>query len=140
MRLCVPPGWSPSTKPRCALAGTRNSRPEASPTAAHRDSARLWQASLTRSEIRAGRHDIERIVREALAASGVGRGEALVHVHPSDAARLAEVPFRANTRIEADPALRAGDVHVTCAQGVLVREIDEALGGLRERLRQELCP
>lgn len=95
---------------------------------------------LTRSEIRASRHDIERIVREALAASGVGRGEALVHVHPSDAARLADVPFRANTRIEADPALRAGDVHVTCAQGVLVREIDEALGGLRERLRQELCP
>lgn len=95
---------------------------------------------ITRSEIRAGRHDIERIVREALAASGVGRGEAQVHVHPTDAARLAEVPFRANTTVEADPSLRVGDVHVTCARGVLVREIDDALNTLRERLRQELCP
>lgn len=95
---------------------------------------------LTRSEIRAGRHDIERIVRESLTLSGAGRGEARVHVHPSDAARLSQIPFRVNTTIEADPALREGDVHVTCAQGVLVREIDEALSSLRERLSRELCP
>lgn len=95
---------------------------------------------LVRAEIRASRHDIERIVRETLAVSGVGRGAAQVHVHPKDAQRLAGLPFRANTSIEADPALREGDVHVTAPQGLLVREMDDALNALRERLRQELCP
>jgi flagellar biosynthesis/type III secretory pathway protein FliH len=95
---------------------------------------------LVRAEIRAGRHDIERIVRETLAVSGVGRGAAQVHVSPKDAQRLAGLPFRANTTIEADPALREGDVHVTAPQGLLVREMDDALNALRERLRAELCP
>lgn len=93
---------------------------------------------LVRCETRAGRHDIERIVRETLAASSVGRGACVVHLHPKDAARLERVHFRARTQLEADPAVAEGDVHVTTPQGLLVRDLEHALDTIGERLRQEL--
>jgi flagellar biosynthesis/type III secretory pathway protein FliH len=93
---------------------------------------------LVRCETKAGRHDIERIVRETLAATSVGRGACVVHLHPKDAARLERVHFRARTQIESDPAVAEGDVHVTTPQGLLVRDLEHALDAIGERLRQEL--
>jgi flagellar biosynthesis/type III secretory pathway protein FliH len=93
---------------------------------------------LVRCETRAQRHDIELIVRETLAASAVGRGACVVHLHPKDAARLEQVHFRARTQIEADPAVAEGDVHVTTPQGLLVRDLEHALDTIGERIRQEL--
>ena len=93
---------------------------------------------LVRCETKAGRHDVERIVRETLAASSVGRGACVVHLHPRDAARLERVHFRARTQIEPDPAVAEGDVHVTTPQGLLVRDLEHALDTIGERLRQEL--
>jgi len=93
---------------------------------------------LVRCETKAQRHDIERIVRETLAASAVGRGACVVHLHPRDAERMQRVNFRARTQIEADPAVAEGDVHVTTPQGLLVRDLDHALDTIGERIRQEL--
>lgn len=93
---------------------------------------------LVRCETRAQRHDIERIVRETLAASGVGRGACVVHLHPKDAQRMERVHFRARTQIEPDPAVAEGDVHVTTPQGLLVRDLEHALDTIGERIRQEL--
>lgn len=93
---------------------------------------------LLRTEIAAGRYDLERIVREALAFSGVGRAPCVVHLHPTDAATLASVRFRAGTAIEADEAVSRGDVHVSTPRGLLVREVDETLRSIRARLREEV--
>lgn len=93
---------------------------------------------ILRVELAAGRHDIERIVRETLAQSGVGRGACVVHLHPLDVERLRHVPFRAGTQIEADEDVAVGSVHVTTPKGLLVREVDECLAAVAERLRGEL--
>lgn len=94
--------------------------------------------ALIRVEVQAGRHALETMVRDALAASGVGRGACVVHVHPLDAAALAGVRFRAGTVIEPDDAVARGDVHVSTASGLLVREIPEALVSIEQRLRELL--
>jgi flagellar biosynthesis/type III secretory pathway protein FliH len=94
---------------------------------------------LVRRSIDLGTHDVERIVRETLAASGVGRGTCVVHLNPADAERLERVPFRAGTRIEADHEIAAGDVHVTTPHGVLVRDQDDAFAAIAERIRGELA-
>jgi len=93
---------------------------------------------LVRSEIDSGRHAIEKMVRESLGASGVGRGACVVHLHPLDAASLASVKFRAGTEVEPDEAVARGDVHVSTPQGLLVRETHEALRAIHERLLSEL--
>lgn len=94
--------------------------------------------AVVRCEIAAGHHGIERIVRETLASSGVGRGACVVHVNPADAERLKPIPFRAGTVVEADPEVAPGDVHVTTPHGVLVRDADEVLAAVRDRLHAEL--
>lgn len=94
--------------------------------------------TLVRCEIDAGRADVERIVRETLAASGVGRGACVVHLHPADAARLERVSFRAGTVIESDHEVARGDVHVTTPWGVLVRDVDASLDAIAERIRGEI--
>jgi flagellar biosynthesis/type III secretory pathway protein FliH len=93
---------------------------------------------LLRREVRAGHYDLEAMVREALAASGVSRGRCVVHLHPADAAQLVAVPFRAGTELEPDEGVARGCVHVTTAHGLLVRDLDEAVGAIAERLQQEL--
>jgi flagellar biosynthesis/type III secretory pathway protein FliH len=133
---------------RAALAATLDAALEEIETLRASAVARLAQDAaqlsveiareLVRCETRAGRHDIERIVRETLAAASVGRGACVVHLHPKDAARLERVHFRARTQIEADPAVAEGDVHVTTPQGLLVRDLEHALDTIGERLRQEL--
>lgn len=113
---------------------------EASDSAVVEDSIRLALAvarEIVRSEIDAGRYNLERIVREALAASGVGRGACVVHLNPIDVERLAGVPFRSATRLESDPEVAPGDVHVSTARGTLVRDVDAALATLAERFEEE---
>jgi flagellar biosynthesis/type III secretory pathway protein FliH len=94
--------------------------------------------TLVRAEIDAGRYDIERIVRESLAASGVGRRACVVHLNPIDAERLKSVPFRSATVIEPDLEVARGDVHVTTPHGILVRDVDSALDSIAERIRGDL--
>lgn len=94
---------------------------------------------LLRVEIDAQRYDLERIVRETLAQSGVGRGSCVVHLNPRDLELLDGVPFRAGTRLEADPAVDRGDVHVTTPQGLFVHEVDELLEAIGARLLEELA-
>lgn len=93
---------------------------------------------LVRAEIDAGRHGIEALVRETLAASGAGRGACTVHLHPADLARLEGVPFRAGTELQADHEVARGDVHVTTARGTIVREVDAALAAAAARLLEDL--
>ncbi len=92
---------------------------------------------LLRTEIEAGRYDLEAIVRETLEASGAGRCVCTVHLHPDDVASLEGVPFRAGTTLEADVDVERGDVHVTTPRGLMVREMDSALEGIREALRSQ---
>lgn len=89
-------------------------------------------------ELHEGNYDMERLVRGALASSGVGRGSCTVHVSQADAERLASVSFRAGTTIEADSSLTPGDIHVTTPRGLLVREMEPALDAIREQLLEEL--
>lgn len=85
-------------------------------------------------EVECGRHDIERIVREALAASGAGRGECVVHLHPADAAALAGTTFRAGTRVEADHGVARGEVQVETPNGLLVRNLGDAMDEIGRRI------
>lgn len=114
---------------------------EASDRAVVEDTTRLALAiarEIVRTEIDAGRYDIQRIVREALAASGAGRAACVVHLNPIDVERLAGVPFRSATRLESDPEVSPGDVHVSTQRGTLVRDVDAALATLAERFQEEL--
>lgn len=114
---------------------------EASDRAVIEDSTRLALAiarEIVRTEIDAGRYDLERIVREALAASGAGRGACVVHLNPADVERLSGVAFRVATRLESDPEVAPGDVHVSTQRGTLVRDVDAALATLAERFQEEL--
>ncbi len=95
-------------------------------------------SELARCEIRAGRHGIEAIVRETLAASNVGRGACKVHLSPSDAELLAAVPFRAATVIESDIDVPPGSVQVETPQGLLVRDLAAAIASIGARLREEI--
>jgi len=93
---------------------------------------------LLRTEVSIGRHDLEAMVRESLQAAGAGREECVVHLHPDDVESLKDVHFRSLTRIEADSGIARGDVHVETRLGCLVRELDESLEAIGDRLRQEL--
>jgi flagellar biosynthesis/type III secretory pathway protein FliH len=102
-----------------------------------RDATRLGieiARTLLRTEIDAGRYDIERIVRETLQASGAGRGSCVVHLNPVDVGRLEGVIFRVGTRLEPDPEVPPGDVHVTTQRGLLVRDVEQALASIAERI------
>jgi flagellar biosynthesis/type III secretory pathway protein FliH len=92
---------------------------------------------LLRREVQLGNFDLEQIVRETLALSGVGRGRCVVHVNPADAAMLAGVSFRAGTSVESDPTVPRGGVQVSTPQGLLVRELEQALAQIAEQLREE---
>lgn len=95
--------------------------------------------TLLRGEIQRDRHDIERIVRNTLAEAATGRAPCVVHLNPSDHARLAHTKFRSGTRIEADVGVSKGDVHVETSLGVLVRDLDDALEAVARRLKEDLA-
>lgn len=92
---------------------------------------------IVRTEIDAGRYDIERLVREALHVSGAGRAACVVHLHAEDLKRLSNVAFRSATRLEADPEVARGDVHVSTPRGIVVRDLDAALASVAERLEED---
>ncbi len=94
-------------------------------------------AQVLRREIDAERYDLEGMVRQALAVAATGRAPAVIRVSPKDAERLTKVPFRSGTTVEADPAMIPGNVHVVCARGVVVREVDEILSHVRAALLGE---
>lgn len=89
---------------------------------------------LLKRELDAGELDVEKLVRNTLAASKVGRGECVVHVSPADHARLAGVPFRKGTNIVSDPDIAPGHVEVETPQGLLVHDPNAALAAIREEL------
>jgi flagellar biosynthesis/type III secretory pathway protein FliH len=94
--------------------------------------------TILRVEIAAGNYDVERLVRESLHETGVGRGSCVVHLNPTDCARLADVRFRSGTTIEPDDGVPLGDVQVETSLGLLVREGLGALESIERRLREEL--
>jgi flagellar biosynthesis/type III secretory pathway protein FliH len=85
-----------------------------------------------------GQHEIEKMIREILAESGVGRGQCVVHVHPDDAQALSEVGFRKLTSIESDPEVPRGSIHVTTSEGLLVRDVDVCIQQAAERMHADL--
>jgi flagellar biosynthesis/type III secretory pathway protein FliH len=93
--------------------------------------------TLLRSEIGRGHYDLEAIVRETLAQAATGRGACVVHLNPTDHAHLREVRFRSGTRLEPDPGVARGNVHVETALGLLVRDLDDALDSIGQRLQEE---
>jgi len=93
---------------------------------------------LVRAEVNRGGHDIESIVREALAAASTGRSQCVIHVHPDDFEALRDARFRSGTSVQADIGVARGDVHVEASMGLMVREIDEAIDSISARLREEL--
>ena len=95
--------------------------------------------TLLRAELRRDGHAIEKIVRETLSEAAVGRAPCVVHLHPADHARLAEVRFRSGTRLEPDEGVARGGVHVETALGLFVRDLDAALDAIEKRLKEELA-
>lgn len=95
-------------------------------------------STLLRAEVDAGRYDLERVVRDALEDSGVGRAPCTVHLNPVDLRKLDGVRFRAGTELVGDPAVSPGDVHVATADGLLVRELDRAVRSIGERILGDL--
>lgn len=94
-------------------------------------------SELVRSEVEARRHGIEKLVRETLHASGVGRGACTVHLAPEDARALATITFRTGTKIEADMDVAVGCVQVETPQGLIVRDIEALMASVAARLREE---
>ncbi len=93
---------------------------------------------LLRREVPRGGYDLEAIVREALAAADVGRGPCTVRLNPEDADRVQNVAFRSGTRVEPDPGVPCGSVQIDTPRGLLVRDLDEALRDIGERLLSSL--
>jgi flagellar biosynthesis/type III secretory pathway protein FliH len=89
-------------------------------------------------EIGAGNYDLEKMVRQTLSEAGVGRSTCIVHLNPTDHARLAGVKFRTGTTLQADEGVEAGEVHVETSLGLLVREAVGAVDTIAVRLREEL--
>ena len=125
---------------RCALE-----RLEAFGEAARRDLARTSvelalaiSKRLLRTEVVHGNMDLEGVVREALQAASTERGACVVHLNPVDLEALSGVPFRAGTELRGDVEVARGDVHVETSLGLVVRELDQALDSIGERLLEEL--
>ncbi|MEM7309984.1 MAG: FliH/SctL family protein [Planctomycetota bacterium] len=93
---------------------------------------------LIRAEVETGRHDVDRIVRETLQESGVGRGSCVVHVHPEDAKLLEGAAFRAGTELVPDIGVKRGDVQVETPNGLFVRDLDDAVRAIGERILESL--
>ena len=92
---------------------------------------------LLHSEVSRGGHDIEKIVRETLGAAAAGRGRCTIHVHPDDFETLRDTKFRSGTSVQGDIGVARGDVQVETSMGLMVREVEERLTSIAERLREE---
>ena len=91
-------------------------------------------AKVLAQEIQAERHDVERIVREALKHVPMGR-QATVYLHPADLARC-EAPAEAGkTTLVADGDLQPGECRVECEDGVVESRIDPQLRDIHRALK-----
>ena len=93
---------------------------------------------LTAVEVEAGQHDIDRIVRETLKESGVGRGACVVHLHPEDARALEGEEFRSGTRLQPDIGVKRGEVQIETPSGLFVRDLDDAIQAIGQRILESL--
>ncbi len=120
-----------------ALDELRNGMTESLADSAAQLAVEMLQ-ELLRVELVAQNYSIVNIVRSVVAEAGNSHGAMTLHVHPDDAARLADVPFRTGTTIQADPAVRPGDVELHTSQGQLVRDMDACVASIRERILAEV--
>lgn len=95
-------------------------------------------SELIKVRIHAGEYDLERMVRSTLAAADDQRGVLVVHLHPDDAALLAESPFRDGTELVASETVPRGAVHVETPSGLLVRDPETVLEQIREQLLEDI--
>ena len=86
-------------------------------------------------EVRAGRHEIDPIVREVLARVP-GRGEVTVRLNPDDLARSELAAGDGQAVFQADPSVRPGECRVETAEGAVVSEIEAGLGEIADGLRE----
>ena len=103
-----------------------------------RESATDIMAQLVQCQVKAGDYNLERMVRGALDAADVGRGDCSVHVATADYEKLQSVVFRNGTKIEADTEMNPGDLHVATSRGLMVRELEPTLDAIREQLLEDL--
>lgn len=94
--------------------------------------------ALLRVELVAQNYNIIDIVRSTITEAGGTPGAMVIRANPDDAARLVDVPFRSGTTVEADPAVRRGDVELHTQQGLLVRDMDACAASIRERILAEV--
>ncbi|MHC4263225.1 MAG: FliH/SctL family protein [Planctomycetota bacterium] len=94
--------------------------------------------AILRTELDAGRYELEPVLREALGMASEGRGEARVHVSPADAERLADVRLRAGTELVPDNDCTRGEIRVESKLGQVVRDPERSLDQVREALFEEL--
>jgi flagellar biosynthesis/type III secretory pathway protein FliH len=94
---------------------------------------------LVQCRVSAGDYDLERMVRGALDAADVGRGNCSVHVAADDYERLEHIVFRGGTKIEVDTEMNPGDLHVATPRGLLVRELAPTLDAIREQLLEDIA-
>jgi len=96
-------------------------------------------------EVRAGRHDIEPIVRQALRLAPPRR-EVVVHLNPDDLAAAEKAGngqaggALAHLRLAADPSLGRGECIVETAEGTVEARIDDQLDHLRHTLKGTETP
>jgi len=93
---------------------------------------------ILRAEVDAGRYDIENIVRDTLRHASSNHTPCVVHLHPEDAARLEGARFRAGVSIEPDEAVGRCCANVVTPQGLLVRDLRDALDGVAAKLREHV--
>lgn len=93
---------------------------------------------LLRTEIDAGRYDLETIVRETLHAASAQRSPCVVHLNPQDMELLRDVRFRSGTTLQSDPGVPRGDVQVETTLGLLVRDVDAIVREIGERIAGDL--
>jgi flagellar biosynthesis/type III secretory pathway protein FliH len=91
---------------------------------------------LLRVELANGNYDITKIVRDVLATHTGITGSTVLRVNPEDAEALSEMRFRSGTEVQGDPAIRRGDIHFETDQGLMVREMDECLNAVRDKLKE----
>lgn len=93
--------------------------------------------SILKKEQLLGNYDMERIVRDALHESGVGRNPCTVHLNPIDYDNLKELQWRTGTHLKADEGVAQGDVQVETGIGLLVRDARSAMDTIRRNLLEE---
>lgn len=92
---------------------------------------------LLQREVRAGAYDLEELVLATLRASEAAAGSCTLHLNPADVLALESTRLPPQLRVEAAAEVPRGHVRLATPDGFLVRDLDESLADLAERLREE---